>query len=194
MRRRRDAVEQTRDRITRAAFELHGLVGPAQTSIKAVADRAGVQRHTVYSHFPSMESLIEACTEHGMRTTGLPDPTTWGSIADPGQRLERGLTELYAYYRSNARLLGNVMRDMAVMPELVAGSRAFIAEMEKIGAALAAGWTVRPARRQADGAALGHAMSFGTWQSLTGFGLTDGEAVALMVSLVESTAGGRRLS
>jgi AcrR family transcriptional regulator len=194
MGRRQEALEQTRDRVTQAAFELHSTVGPAQASISAIADRAGVQRHTVYSHFPNMESLIEACTEHGMRVSALPDPAAWSAIADPGQRLERGLMELYAYYRSNARLLGNVVRDMAVMPELVTGSRRFIAALEKIGEALATGWTVRPGRHHMLGAALGHAVSFGTWQSLAGFGLSDGEATALMVSLVESTAGGARLS
>jgi AcrR family transcriptional regulator len=188
MGRRQAAIEQTRDRITRAAFELHGIVGPAQTSISAIAERAGVQRHTVYSHFPDMQSLIEACTAHGMRVTVLPDPIALASVADPVERLTQGLEALYAYYRANARLLGNIMRDMAVMPELVAGSRAFADGMATIAGALAYGWAVAPERARIHGAALSHAVDFGTWQSLTRFGLTDAEAVRLMVGFVESSA------
>jgi AcrR family transcriptional regulator len=188
MGRRQAAIEQTRDRITRAAFELHSTVGPALTSISAVAGRAGVQRHTVYNHFPDMQSLIEACTAHGMRVTVLPDPIALASVADPVERLRQGLEALYAYYRANARLLGNVIRDMAVMPELVAGSRAFADGMATIAGALASGWVVAPEHAGLHGAALGHAVDFGTWQSLTRFGLTDAEAVRLMVSFVESTA------
>jgi AcrR family transcriptional regulator len=188
MGRRVDAVERTRERITRAAFELHGTVGPARASISAIAERAGVQRHTVYSHFPDMESLIEACTAHGMRVAALPDPATWASVADPVQRLARGLADLYAYYRANEQLLGNVTRDMAVMPELVAGSHAFFAEMGKIATALTTGWVVPPERARQHAAAVGLAIGFATWQSLAGFGLTDQEAVGLMVLLVESAA------
>lgn len=184
MGRRQDAVERTRDRITRAAFELHGTVGPARASISAIAEQAGVQRHTVYSHFPDMESLIEACTAHGMQLTALPDPAAWALVTDPVERLGRGLAELYAYYRANAQLVGNVTRDMAVMPQLVAGSHAFIAELGKLAGALASGRAVAPERARFHGAAIGLAMAFGTWQSLAGFGLTDKEAATLMVGFV----------
>ena len=44
----------------RAAFELHATVGPAQATISAVAERAGVERHTVYRHFPDKASLLGA--------------------------------------------------------------------------------------------------------------------------------------
>ena len=90
MGRRRESLEATRQRIAEAAFELHGTVGPAQTSISAVADRAGVQRHTVYNHFPDMTSLVRACTEHGMRVTGIPEAAPWRAIEDPAIRLRPG--------------------------------------------------------------------------------------------------------
>lgn len=187
MGRRRDSVERTRARITRAAFELHETVGPARASISAIAERAGVQRHTVYSHFPDMVSLIEACTGHGLRVKPVPDPEALASIADPVERLGKGLTQLYAYYRANERLLGNVTRDMAVMPELVNGSHEFVAVMNRIYGALASGRKVALERAQLHDAAVGHAIGFGTWQSLTGNGLSDEDAVALMVGLVQST-------
>lgn len=117
----------------------------------------------------------------------VPDPEALASIADPVERLGKGLTQLYAYYRANERLLGNVTRDMAVMPELVNGSHEFVAVMNRIYGALASGRKVAPERAQLHGAAVGHAIGFGTWQSLTGNGLSDEDAVALMVGLVQST-------
>ena len=41
MRRRAGQVDQTRQRIVEATVELHGSVGPAATTIAAIADRAG---------------------------------------------------------------------------------------------------------------------------------------------------------
>jgi AcrR family transcriptional regulator len=59
--RRRAGLEaDTRMRITEAEMALHGSVGPAHTTISAVAERAGVQRATVYRHFPTREALVEA--------------------------------------------------------------------------------------------------------------------------------------
>src|SRR3712207_6887531 len=43
-RRRADQEEATRLRITEAAVDLHGSIGPARTTISAVAQRAGVDR------------------------------------------------------------------------------------------------------------------------------------------------------
>ena len=95
MGRRREQLDATRQRITEAAFDLHSTVGPAQTSISAVAARAGVQRHTVYHHFPDLTALFRACTEHGMRITGVPDAASWRAIDDPTSRLRRALGDLY---------------------------------------------------------------------------------------------------
>ena len=114
------AADETRQRIAEAAFELHATVGPAQTSISAVAERAGVQRHTVYHHFPDLTSLFRACTEHGMVVTRTPEAAPWRAIEDPTDRLRHGLGELYAYYRANARLLGNVTRDMPLLGDAAA--------------------------------------------------------------------------
>lgn len=170
-------------RIARAAFELHGIVGPAQTSISAVAERAGVQRHTVYHHFPDMTSLMRACTEHGMRVTRTPEAAPWRAIEDPTARLRHGLGELYAYYRANMRLLGNIVRDMPLMGD-VGGSEAFAERMTELFSAVAAGWPGGPATQRLRMAAIGHAMAYETWRSLTDQGLSDAEASELMLGLV----------
>jgi AcrR family transcriptional regulator len=67
LKRRAVHQERTRQRIVEAALELHGTVGPARTTISAIAERAGVRRMTVYRHFPDERALFEACTTHGLR-------------------------------------------------------------------------------------------------------------------------------
>ena len=188
MRRRQERLDETRQRIAEAAFELHATVGPAQTSISAVAERAGVQRHTVYNHFPDMTSLIRACTEHGMAVTRPPVAAPWAAIVDPTQRLRTGLTELYPYYRANARLLGNVTRDMPLIG--TGGLESFLERMGELFGALAAGWPGDAAVRRLRMAAIGHAMAYETWRSLTEPGLSDAEAADLMVGLVANVDGG----
>jgi AcrR family transcriptional regulator len=172
-----------RQRLAEAAFELHASVGPAQTSISAVAERADVQRHTVYHHFPDMTSLIRACTEHGMRVTAIPDAASWRAIEDPAGRLRHGLGELYSYYRANDRLIGNIVRDMAFMAQF-GGSEAFAERMTELFSALAEGWPGAPATQRLRMTAIGHAMAFETWRSLTDNGLSDAEAGELMLGFV----------
>lgn len=181
-------MERTRERIARAAFELHALVGPARTTISAVADRAGVQRHTVYNHFPDLVSLIRACSEHGIRTTGVPDPEAWRRLDRPEQRLRRGLRDLYRYYRANAGLLGNIFRDIAVMPELAEGSAAFAVRFDAIESVLREPWTSGGGSDPVVEAAISHAIDFGTWRSLTARGLSRDQAVEAMLTFVRAVA------
>jgi AcrR family transcriptional regulator len=187
MGRRREQLEFMRQRITEAAFELHATVGPAQTTISAVAERAGVQRHTVYHHFPDMTSLMRACTAHGMRTTGTPDAASWVAIEDPLVRLGHGLGQLYDYYGANARLLGNVVRDLPLMAD-IGGVEEFAEHMTGLFYALARGWVDDPATQRLRMAAIGHAMAFETWRSLTGNGLSDAEASEVMARFVRTVA------
>jgi AcrR family transcriptional regulator len=185
MGRRRERLDATRQRIAEAAFELHGTVGPAQTSISAVAERAGVQRHTVYHHFPDLTSLVRACTEHGIRVTGIPEAASWHAVDDPTARMRHALGELYEYFRANARLLGNIVRDMPFLGE-IGGSEAFVDRMTELFSAVAVGWPGDDARQRLRMVAIGHAMSFETWRSLTDKGLSDAEAGDLMLHLVTS--------
>lgn len=189
MRGRLEQIEETRRRIAHAAFELHSTLGPARTSISAIAERAGVQRHTVYHHFPDLISLFKACTEHGLRIIRPPDPETWREVPDPAQRVHQALGELYPFYRQNARLLGNVIRDMAFLPESIEGSREFLDLNEAWFAALADAWPIH-ARRPTLEAGIRHALDYGTWLSLTSQGLSDGEARDAMTSFVNVMAAG----
>src|SRR3954454_19384323 len=79
--------DETRRRITEATVELHRTVGAARTTISAIAEKAGVERLTVYRHFPDEGSLFDACSAHWIEANPLPDPAAWAAIADPDERL-----------------------------------------------------------------------------------------------------------
>src|SRR5215210_7954708 len=104
-RRRAELEAVTRLRIAEAAVDLHGSVGPARTTISAVAERAGVQRATVYRHFPDEDALFDACSSHWMAQHPLPDPTAWAAIENPDQRLRVALGELYDWYADGEHML-----------------------------------------------------------------------------------------
>lgn len=192
MGRREFAVQQTRERIVAAAFELHAAIGPSHTTIRAIADRAGLQRHTVYAHFPDLDSLYEACTVHGIRSTGMPEPDGWRAIEAPVDRLRHGLTQMADWYRANERMLANVLFDIDPSAPAPATPDAFEVRMATLQAALLDGWAdvETPERAPTMGAVVGHALAFTTWRSLARAGLRDEEVVALLVGLVAAVADG----
>ena len=114
MKRRAELEELTRRRITESAVALHGTLGPARTSISALAEHAGVRRSTVYRHFPDEASLFAACTAHWMAENPVPDIGAWAAIEDPDARLRAALDALYPYYRRTAGMIENLIRDEPV--------------------------------------------------------------------------------
>src|SRR3954463_11935048 len=107
LKKRAEQVAETHLRITEAAIELHGTVGPARTTLSAVAQRAGVERRTLYRHFPTEADLLAACSTHWFRANPWPDAAAWRAIDDPQERLSVALGELYAYYERTAPMLAN---------------------------------------------------------------------------------------
>jgi AcrR family transcriptional regulator len=192
-RRRAELEERTRRRITEAAIRLHGSIGPARTTVSAVAREAGVQRSTVYRHFPTDVELFAACSQHWGSLNPPPDPTAWSRIADPGKRLRTALGELYRWYGWAEPMLVNVTRDAPLVPAMETPVLAFRALLEEMQAALASGRRERGRDRPRVAAAIALALSFTTWHSLTRqAGLGDGEAVEVMAAAVEAAAYGRQ--
>ncbi len=174
---------QTRQRIVEAAVDLHTSLGPARTTIRGIAERAGVQRHTVYAHFPDDRTLFRACSEHWTARHPTPGLETLAKIQDPLRRLRRALDEMYAWYESVEADLTLFFRDASVVPAEAEVLREMTAEFETLADAVSLGWP----RRKTVRAAIGHALEFETWRSLVRRqGLSRAQAVDAMARLVSS--------
>lgn len=181
---------QTRERIVEATAALHEEVGPAATTISAVAARAGVQRLTVYRHFPDEEALIAACAAHVASQHPPPDPALWSAIADPAERLQTALRQLYVYYAAREQALTKVLRDAEQLPPLQRALAPMREYLRAVAEGLSHGWFVAPRAQLAFHAALGHALDFWTWRSLAVRELDPEEAARLMLRFICAAAEG----
>lgn len=180
LKRRAEQMAETRQRIVEAVVALHGEVGPADTTVSMIAERAGVQRHTFYAHFPDERSVMMACSGHVMERDPLPDAEPWRALATPEERLKAGLRALYGWYERNADVIGAAVRD-AERHDLVREVNAlrmgpaFAAYHDVLGAGLGA-------KRRA---MLTLALSYHTWRTLTReAGMKQGEAATAMMRAV----------
>jgi AcrR family transcriptional regulator len=189
LKQRAEGQQETRRRIVAAAVELHSTLGPSQTTVKAIAERAGVTRPTVYAHFPDERALFTACSGHVRATVPPPDSAAWRSIADPRARLTAALGDLYGYYERLEQLFANVERDAPLMPIVAEMSAYRFRYVDGVRELLLEAWPKRGGVRERLRPALGHALAFGTWQSLVRReGCGNDEAVRLMVDFAETAA------
>ena len=199
LKKRAERQEETRLRIARATLELHEILGPALTTRSAIAERAGVSRPTVYSHFPDELSLGKACSSLELSDNPLPDPGPWRRISDPEERLRLALAELYAYFRRREGLWSNILRDQE-MPYSNDDPEAHEADAEimepifvhweRMKQSLATGWGKSDESSGLLLSAIGLALDFQTWRGMVRTqGLSDEQAIELMVGMVRCAAG-----
>ncbi len=180
LKRRAERQAETRRRIVEAAIELHRTKGPARTTLSDIAREAGVQRHTLYRHFPDERAILLACSALDLARNPLPDASRWYEIAAAGARLRRGLGELYEVFERNGDMLASVVRDAEIHPptretlELRAGE-----QMGAIRAALA-----EPLEGPRSLAMLDVALDVRSWRRLHGSGLSRQQAVETMVAAI----------
>jgi AcrR family transcriptional regulator len=185
---RAEQQEQTRLRITEAAVQLHGTVGPARTSISELAKLAGVRRMTVYNHFATDYDLIDACSSHWFTRNMPPDAERWMEVADPGERILVALGELYSYFRTSEYMLENVLRDAPLVPAL----QQILQEkwwpmVDRMVDILSRG--INSGSSTSVQAALHLVLDFATWKTLTKTGITDEEAVRIGGRIVLTVEG-----
>ena len=167
-------------------MRLHERVGPAATTVSAIAEEAGVTRLTVYRHFPDEDGLVSACAHHWGSLHPRPDVMAWRGVQDPAERLELALTETYAWCRTAAPMMTKIYRDLDTMPAFVAE---FLAEDERTRVTALADGFGTSTRPQLAGV-LAHALHIRTWESLCLNGaLTDQQAVQVMTAAVHAAMG-----
>ena len=179
LKKRAEQQAETRQRIVDAAVELHSTVGPSATTLSMIAEKAGVQRHTLYAHFPDERSIFQACSAEAHQRDPSPTADAWRGIVDRRERLTAGLTDLYNWYGRNAQLLSNVMRDVDRHP--------MVQEIQKRVAPVRKGWhdVLGEGLLANQRTMLQIALSFFTWRTLTQqAGVKQPAAVALMVEAV----------
>jgi AcrR family transcriptional regulator len=187
--RRAEQEAETRQRIVEAMVDLHREVGPARTTISAIAERAGVERLTVYRHFPDERSMFEACTAHYATVVPQPDPTKWERFENPAERLRAALLAFYDYYREAEQMLANATRDLPQLPALAVVLRPRMEFVQRLREDLVERWDVSGPARKRLSAAIAHALRFETWRSLArGEALGDRELTDLMVTLAQAAA------
>ena len=180
-------MAETRQRIVEATVELHRTVGPAATQINEIANRAGVRRVTVYSHFPDEAALFTACSAHWRSLHPAPDLAAWSTIADPAQRRRGALAGIYAWFRETEPMTAKVLRDIdlkpALRPIIAGGLGRYLAAAHQF---LVETTGVRGAAKNRVDAAAGAVLDFHTWRALAPLG--DKEAADLAAGLIELAA------
>ena len=187
LKRRAEQQAETRQRIVEAAVDLHSSLGPARTTVSMIAEKAGVQRHTFYAHFPDDRSLFMACSGLAWERDPLPDARPWRTIGDASERLRVGLADLYAWYDRNAELTGLVLRD-AEHHALTREVNEFWSKepMRAIRETLSAGLNARQR------ILLQLALSYFTWRTLAHeSGLAKNDAVDTMVRAIDAARNGQ---
>jgi AcrR family transcriptional regulator len=186
---RAERQEETRRRIVEATEQLHEEVGPARTTVAEIARRAGVQRLTVYNHFPDEAELFAACSKSYMSAHPFPDLDDAFALEDPSERVHVVLRRVYARYRETEPMIGKIQRDRLLMPALDAqASHSIDARMAELSSGLASGFPARGRGRKPLQATLRLALDFWTWRRLDREGLDDSAAAKLMADLVAASA------
>ena len=166
-------------------MELHKTVGPARTTVSSIAEKAGVQRHTYYAHFPELKDLYQACTAYHLERNPLPDPSRWVAFSGPEERLRRALSEVYAWYGGNEAIMTNVLRDTPLDPVLQENNVLLFRHWEAMRDTIADAFEASGAKREVLLAAVALALDLQTWRTLVRQqGLGDERAVELMVGMV----------
>jgi AcrR family transcriptional regulator len=184
LKKRAEQLAKTRRRIVEATVDLHGTVGPASTTLSMIAERAGVQRHTLYAHFPDERSLFMACSGLSLERDPLPDAAPWTAISSIRERLQEGLSAVYGWYARNAELTACVLRDAEhhAMTRDITEMRfgpPMTAYREVLGAGLS----------QRQRSLLAVALNFHSWRTLAQeAGLPPTEAARLMADAIAAAA------
>ena len=179
---RAEQARETRQQIVEAAVKLHEKLGPAKTSIMAIAEEAGVQRLTVYRHFPDDADLFEACTSHWLSMHPPPAVADTGDPVEPCAQTEKTLLAVYDYYRNNERMWTVAYRDVDEVEALHEPMGRVEAYFDGMRDELLANWKVPAKDKKQLSLTLRHCLRFTTWQSLKNESLSDKQMVNLVMN------------
>lgn len=188
---RAEGRRRTRERIVQATMDLHAEVGPAKTTVAEIARRSGVQRLTVYNHFPEDSELFGACQAHWMELHPLPDLAPVLGLPDPAERVRAALGGMYGWYRETASMAEKVQRDRGAVPALDAlMTQTADQRLGDLAQLLAAGFGSPGRAEERRRALIRLALDFWTWRRLDREGFDDAAAAGLMAESLACVGGG----
>jgi len=188
LKKRAEAQEATRHKIVEAAVELHQEIGPRATTISAIAKRAGVQRLTVYRHFPDETAVFQACTAKWLQEHPLPEPASWEPLQEPRERLSAALKSLYDYYSETCDMWQAASRDENDVPALKEPMNAVRQYLDSIAEDLSGSFAADDKAARLIKVTIRHAISFSTWQSLQELGLKETAKLKLVLRWLKGLA------
>lgn len=189
LRKRAAQRDETRRKIVEATMQLHEELGPSDTTVTAIAERAGVERLTVYRHFPDPDGLFQECSSMFLDMVPPPDAARWETLEDPSRATRRALESLYRYFRRTEQMWSSVLRDAERIEALDAAIAEFQAYLDEIRDDLHTRWKSSGRAPRSVRGLLGHALHFPTWQSLRAQGFGDRRMASLMTEWIEAVAG-----
>lgn len=192
LKKRAESRDATRARIVAATTALHEELGPGHTTISAVAERAGVQRLTVYRHFADETALFAACTSQWLLNHPPPDPAGWQATADGEARVRAALRALYRYFRGTERMWLVAYRDEKEVPALQPPMKKVRDYLASIAGDLTAAQRVSGRRADKVALTLHHAVQFETWRSLKSQRASDDAIADLVVDWLSALTGSAR--
>ncbi|MEQ9037628.1 MAG: TetR/AcrR family transcriptional regulator [Silicimonas sp.] len=192
LRARAKAQEETRRKIVEATMQLHEEIGPRATTISAIADRAGVQRLTVYRHFPDETAVFQACTSHWLSLNPPPDPAEWSAISDPATRFRCAVAHFYGYYSGTRRMWLVSYRDIDHVPALQQPMSEVASFMDEVAGGLISAYEDKRDDPLV-AATVRHALHFLTWNELEEQGLPNVEKVTLALAWLDGALTGSRV-
>ena len=181
---RAEQQDVTRERIVEATVALHEELGPANTSIKRIAEKAGVQRLTVYRHFPDEISLFQACTSHWFALHPPPNMAEWAQVNNASERSQTALLAFYRYYRRTEKMLTGAYHDVVQVEALHEPMGQFEAFLDQVRNDLVASWNVKQSNKKPLAITLRHCLRFSTWTALKNEKLSDKKIVELVMGWV----------
>jgi AcrR family transcriptional regulator len=179
---RAEQAQETRQLIVEATVMLHEELGPAQTSIKAIAEQAGVQRLTVYRHFPDETSLFKACSSHWLGLHPPPAVSDCEDAGDPVTQTSKTLLSFYHYYRQTERMWSSIYRDIDEVEALREPMSKFESYIDAVRDELLSAWKVKAKDKNKLSLTLRHCLRYSTWRSLKNDKLSDKKMVDLVMS------------
>lgn len=176
---------RTRERIVEATVALHQEIGPGATTISGIAERAGVQRLTVYRHFPTERDLLAACSSSFINRHPPPNPVADETLG-ADEQTRAVLQAFYQYYQETSEMWASIYRDKNRMASVAEVMEGFEKHLETVEKHLQAAWAPRRSKRLH--ASIAHALHFSTWQSLDLLGLNARDMAALVSTWVAASA------